>query len=51
MGLLETITGPRTCASSTTDELDELASEIRDLLVPRSRAPAATSAPTSASSS
>ena len=33
MGLLERVTGPRTCATSTPDQLDELASEIRDELV------------------
>ena len=52
MGRLESITSPRDLRDLSADQLDELASEIRDFLVahllPHA---AATSAPTSASSS
>ena len=51
MALLESITVPRDLRDLTDDELDALASEIRDFLVAPARAPAGTSAPTSASSS
>ena len=51
MGLLETIQSPSDLRALHAEQLDELAAEIRGFLIARSRAPAATSAPTSASSS
>ena len=51
MGLLETITGPRDLRGLSDDQLETLATEIRDLLVAPAPRRAVTSAPTSASSS
>ncbi len=48
MGLLEQITGPRDLRDLADDELDALASEIRDVLVATCARTGATSAPTSA---
>ena len=49
MGILESITSPRDLRDLSDDQLEELASEIRDFLVRTCAPPAATSAPTSAS--
>ena len=51
MGLLEQVTGPRDLRDLTDAQLDALAGEIRDDLVRTCSRAAATSAPTSASSS